>query len=130
MIRVIAASLLCLAGCESTPPPPLIPFASGGSAADGVIIMSATGDSSRGIAWMASEYMVLERCQAWDYSGFEAFDFVSSECVSSSTSTTMVCAGWTTTVPAQCIDYEPSVNQSCDVYQHNRNYQCTGPRRP
>ena len=117
---VFSFVLLLLAGCESSP---LVPVASGGT--DGVIIMSATGYSWQEIDWMASEHVVLGRCRAWNYSNFEAFDLVSSRCVSSSTYNS--CAAWeydSIQGVSNCVDYEPV--QRCSIYQFDRSYQCVG----
>lgn len=118
-------SSACLANCGSSES--LVPVASGGS--NGVIIMSATSSlSSPEIDWTASEHIVLDRCQAWNFTGFEAFNLISSECVNSYSYNS--CAAWeydSLQGVSNCIDYEPV--QACSRWQFNRNYQCTGPGR-
>lgn len=104
-IAMLVLTVVLLAGCEA-----VVPYDTGGSRADGIITMSATVRMfDNGIDWAASEHLVLERCQAWGYSWFQAFTGVTSECVDGSATTIGV-----------------TTSYSCNAWLYSRNYQCTG----
>ncbi|MYF00778.1 MAG: hypothetical protein F4234_11535 [Gammaproteobacteria bacterium] len=82
MKKFTASICIALAGC-ATQAQPILPFDIGGSRADGTVLMGvqAAASAAGNIDWEGSEGLVLERCNAWGYSNFQAFSGVRSRFV-------------------------------------------------
>ena len=129
-LLVWVTTAFLLAGCEGTAPVPIIPYDTGGSRADGIVTMTAQPGylwKIDEIDWTASEHLVLERCKAWGYTSFQAFSGIMSKCLNTTerttTTNTTVCGN----LPGdRCTDStSTTTSSSCDVWQVDRNYQCT-----
>ena len=99
----LAIAVMVLMGCST-----VVPVDFDGSRADGTVTMGvsfgpyATFDGN----WTQSEGIVLQRCEAWGYTGFEAFGGVRQRC------------------------FQQGLFGSCDAGELTRTYQCTTTVRP
>ena len=108
-LMIAAAVALGISGCSTAP---VIPIDTGGSRADGIVVMVAPVGpfdiaETMSVDWEVGQLDALRVCRLWGYSGVEAFSGITVECLETS-----------------CVSYGYSSSCSCSREQVTRNYQC------